>query len=146
MALLEDDGDTFEGEAEAEQRQSGEDVVHAADQVEESEYCIAEESDAKAELEQKEHGRVWYVFMLSSLVLEAQEGQLLYLQFLGIIESTQEEFLAPPSDWPKGQSGRRGKTKSSVVWGISRHRSRRLHAVTIGVRQRHASCSGDLRF
>ena len=63
--IPEENGDPFQGKGEGEQAQSGEDDECSADQIEESEDCIAEEGDAKAELEQKEHGRVWYVFMLS---------------------------------------------------------------------------------
>jgi len=71
------------------------------------------------------------MFSCSHQLVVVQEGRSFVSSILVSYESTQEEFLAPPSDWPKGQSGRRGKTQSSVVWGISRHRSRRLHAVAI---------------
>ena len=41
--------------------------------------------------------------------LVVQEGQLFVSSILVILESTQEEFLVPPWDWPKGQFGRRKK-------------------------------------
>ena len=37
-------------------------------------------------------------------LLGVQEGQLFVFSILVMIEFTQEEFLAPPWDWPKGQA------------------------------------------
>jgi len=53
MDFPEENGDPFQRETDGEQAQSGEDDECSADQVEESEDCIAEEGDAKAELEQE---------------------------------------------------------------------------------------------
>lgn len=64
MEVREED-DPFQGVANREQDQPGNDDERAADGVEDREYQKSNEGDSKGELDEEEHGSFRYVFMLS---------------------------------------------------------------------------------